>query len=106
MAMASASEKSWAVANSGRSTALLVELRQRNYVLPWALFLYAEGTDASVRAVFHTHVVTIEGAGLTSLLSDLAQQSVVQIKEPDRTAKFSEPAGPHIRSVTIEENQR
>ena len=104
--MASVSEKSWMVASSGRAAALLVEFRQRNYVLPWALFLYAEGTDASVRAVFHTHVLHIEGAGLSSLLSDLAQQTVVQIKEPDRAAKFSQSAGPRISSVTIEENQR
>ena len=93
--------------NSGRSAALLVELRQRTYVLPWTLFLFAEGTDAAVRAVFHTHVLTIEGAGLTSLLSDLAQHAVSQISEPDRTAKFMEHTGePYIRSLSIEETQR
>ncbi len=34
-----------------------LQLRQRVYVLPWSLFLYAEGTDAEVKAQFHTHAV-------------------------------------------------
>jgi hypothetical protein len=70
---------------NGRATALVVHLRQRVYVLPWSLFLYAEGTDAEVKAQFHTHVVLVQGAGLTSLLSDVAGQFV----KPARRA------GPH-----------
>ncbi len=39
-----------------------LQLRQRVYVLPWSLFLYAEGTDAEVKAQFHTHAVLVQGA--------------------------------------------
>jgi hypothetical protein len=93
------------VAETGRATALVVRLRQRSYVLPWSLFLYAEGTDAEVKATFHTHVVTMQGAGLTSLLSDLAGQFVSELIEPDRTAKFTAVAGPHLTAVTVSENK-
>jgi hypothetical protein len=55
MASASASSRAWRIAENGRATALVVQLRQRVYVLPWSLFLYAEGTDAEVKAQFHTH---------------------------------------------------
>jgi hypothetical protein len=93
------------VAETGRATALVVRLRQRSYVLPWSLFLYAEGTDAEVEATFHTHVVTMQGAGLTSLLSDLAGQLVSELIEPDRTAKFTESAGPRLTALLVSENK-
>jgi hypothetical protein len=103
--MASGSEKGWSVTGNGRSPALLVELRQRSYVLPWSLFLFAEGNDASVRAVFHSHLLEMEGCGLTALLSDFAQHTVARISEPDRTAKFSSSAGPAITALTLRENR-
>src|SRR5579884_4304026 len=103
--MASGSEKGWSVTSNGGSPALLVELRQRSYVLPWSLFLFADGTDASVRAVFHSHVLQMEGGGLMALLSDFAQHAVARISEPDRTAKFSSSAGPAITALTLRENQ-
>jgi hypothetical protein len=84
MASASDSSRAWRIAENGRATALIVQLRQRVYVLPWSLFLYAEGTDAEVKAQFHTHVVLVQGAGLTSLLCDVAGQFVSQLVEPDR----------------------
>ena len=56
------------MAESGRATSLVVHLKQRSYVAPWGLFLYAEGTDAEVRVTLHTHVVVVQGAGLSSLL--------------------------------------
>jgi len=87
-----------------RATSLLLELKQRLIVLPWSLFLFAEGIDAEVRATFHTHVVTVEGSGLRSLL--LASQSVAQLTEPDRTAKFSTPGpGPQITALSVIGNQ-
>lgn len=107
MATASACESGWQVSQAGsRTTSLLVHLRQRSYVLPWSLFLYAEGTDAEVRATFHTHVVFVQGAGLTKLLSDVASQSVSELVEPDRTAKFSKPqGGPLLTAVSVTENK-
>ncbi len=89
-----------------RVTSLLLDLKQRLIVLPWSLFLFAEGTDAEVRATFHTHVVTVEGSGLRSLLLAFASQSVGQLTEPDRTAKFSGPgSGPQITALSVIETQ-
>jgi hypothetical protein len=105
MASASDFKRAWRVAENGRPTGLVVHLRQRSYVWPWSLFLYAEGTDAEVRAVFHTHVVSVQGAGLTSLLSDLAAQAVSELAEPDRTAKFTPSVGAHLSAVTVSENK-
>ncbi len=45
-----------------RGRRMVVQLRQRVHVLPWSLFLYAEGTDAEVKAQFHTHAVLVQGA--------------------------------------------
>ncbi len=106
MASASASSsRAWRIAENGRATALVVQLRQRVYVLPWSLFLYAEGTDAEVKAQFHTHVVLVQGAGLSSLLSDVAGQFVSQVVEPDRTAKFTQTTGPQLTAVSVSENK-
>jgi hypothetical protein len=105
MATASDSEIAWKVAGNGRARSLVVELRQKSYVLPWSLFLYAEGTDAEVRAVFHTHVVVVQGAGLTSLLSDFAEQVVSELIEPERSAKFSQSSGPQLIAVAVSENK-
>lgn len=106
MATASACESGWQTSQMGRCPALVVHLRQRSYVFPWSLFLYAEGTDAVVRATFHTHVVSVEGAGLTKLLTDLAAQAVSELVEPDRTAKFSKPQGGLLlTAVSVEENK-
>jgi hypothetical protein len=46
-----------------------------------------------VKLQFHTHVVTVQGAGLGAL------------REPDRTAKFTAVAGPHLTAVTVSENK-
>lgn len=104
MATASGSEGGWEVADR-RPPALLLRLRQRSVVLPWALFLFAEGTDAELRAVFHTHVLTVQGAGLESLLTELGEQRVTTIVEPDRAAKFTESTGPHITALVLAENR-
>ena len=105
MASASASSRAWRIAENGRATALVVQLRQRVYVLPWSLFFYAEGTDAEVKAQFHTHAVLVQGAGLTSLLSDVAGQFVSQLVEPDRTAKFSQSTGPQLTALSVSEKK-
>ena len=104
MATGSGSEGGWEVAER-RPPALLVRLRQRSVVLPWALFLFAEGTDAELRAVFHTHVLTVQGAGLEFLLAELGEQRVTAIVEPDRTAKFTEGAGRRITALVLAENR-
>ena len=105
MATDSASEPAWQVAADGRSASVLIRLRQRSYVFPWSLFLGAEGTDAEVRLIFHTHVVSVQGAGLTALLGDLATQSVSELIEPDRSAKFTHAPGPCITALTVIENK-
>ena len=106
MATASASDSGWQVSEKGQPIrSLLVQLRQRTYVLPWSLFLFAEGTEAEVRLVFHTHVILVQGVGLTSLLADLAEQHVKQLVEPDRTAKFQQVRGPHLLALSVAENK-
>ena len=42
MASASASSRAWRIAENGRATALVVQLRQRVYVLPWSLAISAQ----------------------------------------------------------------
>ncbi len=103
--MASGSESPWEVSEDGRATSLMVHLRHQSFVFPWSLFLFTEGNDASLRAVFHTHVILVQGAGLTSLLSDLATQVVCALIEPGRTAKFSKSEGPYVAGISISENK-
>jgi hypothetical protein len=106
MAMASGCEAGWQSASDGmRSVSLVVELQKRSYVLPWSLFLYAEGTDEEVKAVFHTHVIVAEGAGLGSLLVEFSKQTLASLKEPGRSARFSGTPGPHLSSLTVSENK-
>lgn len=105
MAMASVSESGWEVSEKSRPLSVLVQLRQRIYVLPWSLFLYAEGTEVEVRAVFHTHLLLMQGSGLSALLSDFADQGITQLLEPDRTAKFSRQRGPQITALSVTENK-
>jgi hypothetical protein len=57
--MASADEKPWAVDTSSRVYGLQMILLKRVYVLPWAQFLYAEGTSEEVQAFFSTHNVVV-----------------------------------------------
>ena len=103
--MASVSESPWEVSEDGRAASLMVHLRHQTFVFPWSLFLFAEGTDASLRAVFHTHVIQVQGAGLTSLLSDLAAQVVTELIEPHRTAKFTKSEGPYVAGISVSENK-
>ena len=99
--MASAGEKPWVVDRAGRVYGLQVMLLKRVYVLPWSQFLYAEGNSEEVRVVFSTHDVVVKGSGLDSLLSDLAAQQIVILKEPARTDKFGKTEGPCISEVAV-----
>ena len=63
----------------------------------------AEGDDDEVRGTFPTHVVEIQGAGLSVLLADLAAQAVTELVEPGRTAKFSQREGPLITGLSVSE---
>lgn len=102
--MASGFEGGWE-SDDSRPVSLLVQLRQQAYVLPWSLFLFADGTDGQVRLTFHTHVVLVTGVGLGALLSDVAAYSVKQLVEPDRTAKFSSSQGRQVTAVSVTENK-
>ncbi len=88
--MTSAGEmKPWITNLEGRVPGLEVVLLRQVIVLPWNQFLYAEGGDDEVRAVFATHDVIAKGSGLAPLLSDLAAQLVTRLKEPTRADRFA-----------------
>jgi len=100
--MTSAGEtKPWITNLDGRVLGLEVILLKQVIVLPWNQFLYAEGADDEVRAVFTTHDVVAKGSGLASLLSDLAAQQVTRLKEPARAERFTHPAGARITELHV-----
>ena len=103
--MASDFEGGWESEDDSRPVSLVVQLRQQAYVLPWSLFLFADGTDGQVRLTFHTHVVLVTGVGLGALLLDVATHSVRQLVEPDRTAKFHPSRSPQVTAVSVTENK-
>jgi hypothetical protein len=78
-------------------------LRRQTFVFPWHTFRFAKSTDDHVTANFYSHEITITGSGLSALVSDLAEQHVVSITEPDRTAKFRPSTGPLITGVSVAE---
>lgn len=82
------SRKNWKVSLDDRAIALEIALLRRTWFLPWHQFLYAEGGDEEVYAVFTMHEVIVKGAGLTALLADLAAQNVTMIREPTRADRF------------------
>ena len=100
--MVSAGEaKGWTVDTEHRVFGLQVVMLKRMYVLPWAQFLYAEGTSDEVHAVFSTHDVVVKGSDLDSLLGDMASQQVTVLKEPARTDKFTSAGGPRITELEV-----
>jgi hypothetical protein len=99
--MASAAEKLWTVDRSAHPYGLQIVLLKRIYVLPWAQFLYAEGTSEEVEAVFSTHDVVVKGSDLTSLLSDFASQQITVLREPSRADKFTTAPCPRITEVQV-----
>ena len=94
------SPKSWKTKQE-RPAALEIFLLKRTYVLPWIQFLYAEGGDDEVRIAFATHDVQVMGAGLQSLLSDLAAQRIARLHEPPRHDQFENGDVPHIREISV-----
>jgi len=98
------SRKSWSVSSDDRANALEVALLKRTYVLPWHQFVYAEGGDDEVHAVFATHEVIVRGTGLTALLAALAAQNVTVIQEPTRADRFQSSGDRFIREVIVEKN--
>lgn len=85
-----------------RQTGLEIVLLKRTYVFPWSQFLYAEGGDDEIRAVFTTHDLIVRGTALTGLLSDLAGQRIARLQEPARTERFDESSGPVVRQLIVE----
>jgi len=96
------SRRGWRVSSDDRATALEIALLKRRYVLPWHQFLYAEGGDDEVRAVFAMHEVVVRGAGLAVLLADLAAQNVSEIIEPMRADRLQNGSGQFIREVFVQ----
>jgi hypothetical protein len=93
--------KPWVTNLDGRVLGLEVILLKQVIVLPWNQFLYAEGSDDEVRAVFTTHDVVAKGSGLASLLSDLAAQQVTRLKEPARADRFAQVTGARITELYV-----
>ena len=88
-----------------RQTGLEIVLLKRTYVFPWSQFLYAEGGDDEIRAVFSTHDLIVRGTELTALLADLAGQRIARLQEPARTDRFEESSGPVVRQLIVERVQ-
>ena len=75
--------------------------QRRFYVLPWPQFLYAEGDSDEVRISFALHEVTVKGAGLQALLTDLAAQRIAELHEPSRPDQFGNGRAPCIREISV-----
>jgi hypothetical protein len=93
--------KPWITNLEGRVRGLEVILLRQIIVLPWNQFLYAEGSDDQVRAVFATHDVIAKGSGLAPLLSDLAAQQVTRLNEPSRADRFATTTGSRITELLV-----
>jgi hypothetical protein len=88
-----------------RQTGLEVVLLKRTYVFPWSQFLFAEGGEDEIRAVFATHDVIIRGAALAGLLAELAAQRLARREEPARSDRFDQFHGSVIRQLIVERAQ-
>jgi hypothetical protein len=104
--------KDWIVSEkNARPMSLLIQLRQRAYVLPYSRFVYAHGDDSQAQLWFATHIVTVEGHQLLKLLEDLAAERIQKMIEPaENEAKFgvrgpnaAPYGGPAITAITVEE---
>ena len=104
--MGLADEKGWQVEAEAKAYGLHVVLLKREYVLPWVQFLYAEGTEDNIRAVFSTHDVEVLGKGLTALLADFAFQRVSVLRQPSRADVFVASRGPQITALEVRRMER
>jgi hypothetical protein len=93
--------RAWRVGREGSQSSLEVVLIGRTYVLPWAQFLYAEGSDDEVRLVFATHDVLVRGEGLQLLLADVAAHRLVGLNEPIRADRFTGRTGMCVRELVV-----
>ena len=98
-------QRSWKTIGTERQTGLEIVLLRRTYVFPWSQFLYAEGGDDEIRAVFTTHDLIVKGTALTGLLAELAGQRIARLQEPARTDRFEESSGPVVRQLIVERVQ-
>ena len=94
-------ERPWRVGREASQNSLELVLLGRTFVLPWAQFLYAEGSDDEVRLVFATHDVLVRGAGLAALLGDVAARRLVGLNEPSRTERFAARTGMCLRELVV-----
>src|SRR5580692_3873140 len=95
-------QRNWKAIEPERQTGLEIILLKRTYVFPWSQFLYAEGGDDEIRAVFTTHDLIVRGKALTGLLAELAGQRIARLQEPARTDRFEESSGPVVRQLIVE----
>ncbi len=103
----------WHLIDEGGSkpNSLIVQLRRRAYVLPYFRFVYAEGDNSLVKITFTSHLITVSGHGLTTLLFALASNIVVRLNQPtENEARFgvrgsisAHYSGPSITDITVEE---
>jgi hypothetical protein len=96
------SEYEWRTVARERPSGLEVVLLKRTYVLPWSQFLYGEGGDDEIRLVFATHDVVVAGSGLSSMLTDLAEQRIGRLSEPTRAARMGAFGTTLIREIRVE----
>ena len=85
------------------SSNLEVVLLKRTFVLPWSLFLFAEGGNEEIRLAFSTHDVVVTGSRLTLLLEDLSARRLSRLQEPGRADRFSPTVGLQITSISVQE---
>jgi len=98
-------QPSWKTIGTERQTGLEIVLLKRTYVFPWSQFLYAEGGNDEIRAVFTTHEVIVRGTALTGLLAELAGQRIARLQEPTRTDRFDGSSGLVVRQLIVERAQ-
>jgi hypothetical protein len=95
-------EYEWRTVARDRPSGLEIVLLKRTYVLPWSQFLYAEGGDDEIRAVFATHDVLLTGSGLSSILTELAEQRIGRLNEPSRADRLDGFGTTRIREIRVE----
>ena len=77
-------------------------LHKREYVFPWARYIYADGANDQVLIAFPTHEVAIVGCGLDHLLADLAAHRVKCLRESRQADKFRAANEPEPKGAIIE----
>ena len=102
----------WQLAEEGhKPTCLLVQLHRCSHVFPWFRFVHAQGDDSTVKLVFASHIVTVTGHGLATLLAAIACQRVVRVVQPTKKeARFAvrgtnagQYSGPSITDISVEQ---